>query len=186
MKKIVIAFDGPDNVGKGTQINLLRKRYQDIPFLLLNVDPPIGENHAEKISYGREHIKRTLDAVRKLPHPQIHDRFHFTEYAYSMFRGGHDLNDVISIEKEYDDVHSNLLVITFVDEPEKIHERDDGNSAYDAEKLDTVAELIQRFHEMSHHSHFDNHIIHIGGKDIPTVHEEVINHIESKFPHLVG
>ncbi len=183
-KKIVIAFDGPDNVGKSTQIKLLRKKYKNIPFLIIDVDAPVGEDFTEKLHYGKEHSKITLDTIKKIPYSQIHDRIHYTEYAYSFFRGGHTLDDIIEIEKKYEEIHKDLLIITFIDRVENISARDDGLSQFNKEDHENIVKLVHRFKEISNMSIFDNHIIDIHGKDIDTVHNEVIHHVEQKFPFL--
>jgi len=180
-KKIVIAFDGPDNVGKSTQIKLLRKYFKEIPFLILDVDAPVGDNSQEKLKYGKEHTKRTLQTIRDLPFSQIHDRIHFTEYAYSFFREGHPIDEIVDLEKGYEEIKDNLLIITFIDEVKNISDRDDGLSLFDKEDHDNITTLINRFKEISEKSIFENYIINIHEKDIETVHSEVITLIENKF-----
>lgn len=182
--KIVIAFDGPDNVGKSTQIKLLRKKYGSIPFLIMDVDAPIGITSKEKLSYGKEHVRRTFEAIQTLPFAQIHDRIHYTEYAYSFFREGHFLDDILAMEKKYKNIHDNLIIITFIDEVENISSRDDGLSQFQKEDHKNITKLIERFKEISNASIFDNNIINIHEKNIDMVHDEVIQIIENKFPHL--
>jgi len=182
MSKIIIAFDGPDNVGKSTQIGLLRKHFSQTPFLILNVDAPVGSNASEKLAYGKAHIQKTFEAMDTLSSSQIHDRSHFTEYAYSFFRDGHDIEDILALEKTYEHLKDNLCIITFIDEVENIISRDDGASAYDKENTDDVLRIVENFKEISKRSLFPNIIINIHGKDIPTVQAEVNDYIAQQFP----
>jgi len=178
---MIIAFDGPDNVGKSTQIKLLRKYFKEVPFLIMDVDAPIGDSTKEKLHYGKEHSRRSFEAIRTLPFSQIHDRIHFTEYAYSFFRDGHELEEILDLEKEYKDIKNELLIITFIDEVNNISARDDGLSQFAKEDLENIHTLVQRFKNISEKSIFDNHIINIHEKDIETVQKEVINLVTNKF-----
>jgi thymidylate kinase len=187
-KKIIIAFDGPDNVGKGTQIQLLRKWLKHIPFVLTNLDRPHGENNNEKIHYGLNASKNHLEAKKiMLKHglPQIVDRMHYTEYAYSILRGGHDIKTIINLEKEYIDLKENLFTIIFIDNVENISKRDDGKSVYKRDDYENIQKISDRFKEISKYSILDNVIIDIQGKDIQTVQKEVQIEILKKFPDIL-
>lgn len=184
---IIIAFDGPDNVGKGTQIALLRKYYPQLAFCLSNLDRPAGHTDKEKIDYGLRAMINQLDATQALHNkgiPQIVDRMHYTEYAYSIFRGGHELKTILDYEQKYTDLKSSYFTIIFIDTAEHISQRDDNDSVYNRDDLDNIQKVIDRFKEIAEHSIFDNIVIDINGKDIPTVQKEVIAALENKFPEL--
>jgi len=187
-KKIpIIAFDGPDNVGKGTQIALLRKWLSHIPFVLTNLDRPHGATVAEKLRYGYEASRNHLRAKRALLRegiPHLVDRMHYTEYAYSVLRGGHELENILALEREFSDLHPHLLTIIFTDEPERILARDDGKSVYDRNDIIAVEKILARFIEIAQHSHFSNFVISITNKSIPEVHEEVKGIIRTHFPGI--
>ncbi len=187
-KKIIIAFDGPDNVGKGTQISLLRKWLKNIPFVLMNLDRPAGDTHGEKLNYGLEASRNALLANKALWEksiPQIVDRMHYTEYAYSLLRGGHSIKDILDLEKEFLEMKDDFFTIIFIDETENIQKRDDGLSEYNADDRGEVAEITKRFPEIAKHSLFENVIININGKDIQTVQAEVKKEILKKFPDIL-
>lgn len=183
----IIAFDGPDNVGKGTQIALLRKWLSHIPFVLTNLDRPHGASHQEKLEYGYQASKNHLKAKELLWRegiPHLVDRMHYTEYAYSVLRGGHTLERILALEKEFLAMRDDFLTITFVDEVENILRRDDGLSVYKRDDYEAVEKIINRFREISEASHFHNHIISITGKSIPQVHEEVKEIVRNFFPYI--
>ena len=97
----IIIFDGPDNVGKGTQIALLRKRFSEIPFAITNLDKPVGTSLEEKVSYGVKAAQNqliTLFLGAQAGIPQIADRAHYTEYAYSSLRKQHNLDTILQLD----------------------------------------------------------------------------------------
>ncbi len=183
----IIAFDGPDNVGKGTQIALLRKWLSHIPFVLTNLDRPHGKNHDEKLDYGyrasRNHL-RAKELLWREGIPHLVDRMHYTEYAYSILRGGHLLENILTLEQAFLTMRDDFLTIIFVDEVENILKRDDGLSVYKRDDYEAVENIIKRFHEIAEASHFHNRIISITGKSIPQVHEEVREIVRAFFPKI--
>jgi len=188
-KNIIIAFDGPDNVGKGTQISLLRKWLKHIPFVLTDLNRPLGNNDGEKLRYGllasRNHLN-AKHAIWERNIPQLVDRMHYTEYAYSIIRGGHSIETIIKLEKDFIKMKNNFLAIIFIDEIENIQKRDDGKSNYhNADNQNEVATITDRFSEIAEHSLFDNVIININDKDILTVQKEVQKYILQKFPNIL-
>ena len=183
----IIIFDGPDNVGKGTQLSLLRKHYKDIPFAITNLDKPIGANSEEKREYGLAAAYgqlTTLFAGYQAGIPQIADRAHYSEYAYSILRGQHQLTDIMEMESEFKEYKDDVLSIIFIDEVENICERDDGNSNYGEEVVENIKNIITNFKEHAAASLFETHIIDINGKDIEIVQQEVNTLIAKKFPTI--
>ncbi len=187
-KAVIIAFDGPDNVGKGTQIALLRKWLKHVPFVLTNLDSPHGENDQVKRNYGYEASKNHLRA-KKLLHeagiPHLVDRMHYTEYAYSILRGGHSLEKILALEEEFMSIKNDFLTIIFTDSVENILKRDDGLSVYKKDDREAVEQILKRFQEIAEKSQFKNVIIPITGKTIQEVHYEVQNLIKEFFPSLI-
>ncbi len=187
-KKIIIAFDGPDNVGKGTQISLLRKWLKHIPFVLTDLNTPIGASDLEKIDYGLAASKNHLIAkssIWKERVPQIVDRMHYTEYAYSILRGGHSIETIIELEKEHLDMKNDFFTIIFIDEVKNISDREDGKSIFNANNHSEIAEINNRFLEIAEYSLFDNVVINIHNKSIAIVQDEVKSVLLEKFPNLL-
>lgn len=188
-KKIIIAFDGPDNVGKGTQISLLRKWLKHIPFILTDLNRPLGDSDADKIAYGLKASENHLAAkhtIWKQGIPQIADRMHYTEYAYSMLRGGHNIDTILELEERFIEMKPDFFTIIFIDKVENISARDDGKSDFDVNNHNEIQNINDRFSEISKKSHFDNFIINIHNKDIQVVQGEVKSILLKKFPNLLN
>lgn len=186
-KTPVIIFDGPDNVGKGTQISLLRKHFKETPFAITNLDKPVGSDLDEKRDYGLAAAYgqlTTLFAGYEKDVAQIADRAHYSEYAYSILRTQHPLTDIMEMESEFKNFKDNVLSIIFIDEVENISERDDGESHYDADDIENIKNIINNFKEHAKTSLFETHIINIDGKDIEAVQREVNALVTKKFPDL--
>jgi thymidylate kinase len=58
MKKIILSFEGPDNVGKGTQMKKVVGYFKDINFVTLYDSLKAGETDEEKVDYGIKREKR--------------------------------------------------------------------------------------------------------------------------------
>ncbi len=180
----IIFIDGPDNVGKGTQISLLRKWLTEIPFSILNLDPPVGSDLNKKESYGIQAAKNQLGSVLaswEKDIPCIVDRCHYTEYAYSILRNTHEIQTILELEKELSPACSDVLGIIFVDKVENIVARDDGNSIYSTEDTQNIQNIINRFSEIADASSFDCKVISITGKTIEEVRAEVKKNVSDKF-----
>jgi thymidylate kinase len=106
--------------------------------------------------------------------PIILDRTHFSEYAYSFFRGGHKIEDILNLEKEFSDLKENIFIITFIDRVDNIAQRDDGLSAFQPKDKENIEKIINNFKEISQKSIFKNIIIDIEGKDEDEVFEEIL------------
>lgn len=187
-KPPVIIIDGPDNVGKGTQIKLLRSWLHKIPFCISNLDKPVGENLDEKKVYGIKAIDNQLASLHagwKSGIPSIADRAWPSEYAYSILRNTHSLEAILDIEEKYLDMSSDVLGIIFIDEAQQISERDDGHSNYDSENLEEINRIIHRFCKLAEQSHFTLEVININKKAIEDVHLEVQQTILKAFPHII-
>lgn len=183
-KKIILCFDGPDNVGKGTQINLVREYFKKIPFVILHVTNPIGDTAEKKVEYGSAMENQYFKARKSLSEnfiPQINDRAHYSEYAYRIFRDSDRIDDILEMENKFKELIVNTLIFTFIDKPENISLRDDGLSMYEKEDVDKIQKLIDRFKYISEKSIFDNYIINIDGKNEDEVFEIVLEKIKNKF-----
>lgn len=187
-KKIIIAFDGPDNTGKNTQIELLRKWLSHIPFVITDLDKPYGENDSQKITYGLAAIDNLLHA-QKIMHdskiPQISNRMHYTEYAYSFLRGGHAIETILGLEEKYKDIKDNFFTFVFVDHVENLTKRDDGLSIYDDADIDAISIINERFIEIAEQSTFNNMVINIHDKNIESVKSEIQKILSEKFPNII-
>lgn len=170
----MIIFDGPDNVGKGTQIEKLRRQHPHKNFVLLNLERPFGKNDAELLKNGFNSLKKMM-CLAKAGLNQganiIIDRAHYTEYAYSIFRDGHAIEKILELENFFEEEKRNILSIIFVDKAKNIASREDGLSNFDTSKIENFEMLCARFTDIAHQSHFNTKLINIDSKNEDKVFE---------------
>ena len=183
----IIIIDGPDNVGKGTQIKRLRSWLNHIPFCIFNLDSPVGSSLDAKEMYGIKAVHnqcKILQLSWEQHIPCIVDRAWPSEYAYSILRKKHGIETILDIEERYRAIQQDTHIIIFIDEIENIQERDDGMSNYNAEDLQEIQLVVERFKTFSEHSTFPTTVININGKDADIVEQEVQTVIRTHFPSL--
>ncbi len=184
MKKIILALEGPDNVGKGTQLKKIVEYFKDVNFVCLYDSLKAGETDEEKVKYGKKREEKYFETRKFLWEnniAQINDRSHYSEYAYRMFRNSNIIDDLLNLENKYKDIKDDYLTFIFIDKVKNISERDDGQSAYKKEEVEKIGELIKRFKYISKKSIFENYIININGKNEDEVFEIVREKIKEKF-----
>ena len=177
-----VLFEGPDNCGKGTQIELLRNR-------LAKLDQPVHIIHysgfklpkEECIAYSKKLYAEMfrLMAVNSSSDPKvvsnlIFDRAHLGEYVYGKIYRDYDADWIFNLEQTYlKFIFPEPRLIVFVDSPEKLIARDDGLSF--STEMDKKTYEVQRFIEAYEKSNLKKCLINIGNKDIATVEKEVIH-----------
>lgn len=184
----IIIIDGPYNVGKGTQIKRLRSWLNHVPFCMFNLDSPVGSSLDAKETYGIKAVHnqcKSLQLSWEQRIPCIVDRGWPSEYAYSILRKKHDIETILDIEKRYCAIQQDTHIIIFIDEVENIQERDDGMSNYNAEDLQEIQLVVERFKTFSEHSTFPTTVININGNNADMVEQEVQTVIRKFFP-LIG
>lgn len=146
-----IIIEGPDNVGKTTLINNLKKELNDRTFHTLhysNVRQPTPSKHIE---YSKK-LYREMFAIAKYTHDigsnTICDRSHIGEMVYSPMYRNYSGDYVLDIEKEYDLSH--FILITLIDEAHNLINRDDGLShSVDPHKKQKEIDLFVESHNKS-------------------------------------
>jgi thymidylate kinase len=181
-----IVFEGLDRCGKDTQIKhlttLLAKLF--LPFHVLHYSgiPGIDSDHSLQYSnymYAdmfRMILEERSDQLRTF----ILNRSHLGEMVYGPIYRGINGNYVLDMERyfmnRFPEMWSKIFLITFIDEAENLIARDDGLShSTDIDKKKNEIAMFIRATEKSHIEH--KLLIDINGKDIPTVHDEVVNFI---------
>lgn len=191
-KTLVIGFDGPDNVGKDTQIELLRKAFPDRVFSILDQNAPVGNTIEEKQKYGMKMLKEFEDNVKLLSENGknlILNRTHYSEYSYGMtFRDMYNnteyMKEVLKTDmnlfnflKEKEDII--LIIFVFSDKPTNIAERDDGKSLYTPEQLNLIESLVFNFKAISTLSELSHVTIDIESLGILDVHNLIKTTLDS-------
>jgi len=184
---MIIIFESPDRCGKDTQIKLLKSYFSkrsNILFHELHYTADHTKNlslegkyYASKFYYSE--MFEILNLLSKNGKNLILNRSHLGEYVYAEKYRGYDGQYVFDLEKKYFDknlypnLYFNSYLITFIDMPEELLNREDGNS-YSNNIEDKVIE-IEKFKELTKLSNIRNKIlININMKSIEEVHKEVI------------
>jgi len=183
MQKYIL-IEGQDRCGKDTQIGLIQKRFKDeifhvfhyakIPFALQN----------DHISYNTRLYDdmfmimfENLNTKRNF----IFNRSHLGESVYSPRYRGYNGDYVFDIEKKYDDLIKNkMILIVLVNNPEILLEREDGNSL--ANKIeDTIYERKAFIRGYEKSGICNKKLIECGHKNIEQIHNEIIEFINKSL-----
>jgi len=179
---MIIIFEGPDNVGKGTQIQKILPYLHDRPTHQLHYSAVTGFNTPEET---KEYSEKTYFSMFKLLHHYyeefnfVLDRSHIGEMVYAPLYRNYDGDYVLEIEKVWMgyDFWKQIYLITFVDDPENLIKRDDGLSF--TIEPDKKKDEINRFMEAFKKSNIKyKHTINVFNKSIDQVHEEVRKYLD--------
>lgn len=170
-----VIIEGPDRVGKNTQIEAIRNHFEgDLWQVLHYSKPPKLGSSEDYVSYQSSLFSQMFGLSCVVP-KLILNRSHLGEAVYAQYRG-YDGSYVFDIEKTwYDDETNELLVIiVLIARGDQLVGRDDGNSFY--KNVDDAEEEVGRFIAAHNATVFTNkHIIDISGKTIEEVTLEIIN-----------
>jgi len=177
----MIIIEGPDRTGKSTQINLLKEYFKDKneTFLDLHFGKPAQLDKKEMIYTSKYMFKNTFEfALKSLKLQQnfIMDRFHIGEFVYAPLYRKYSGKYVFNIEKgcikKFTTEWNSVFLIVFIDSPEHLIEKEDGNSFSKTKKM--KQKEIDKFKEASEKSLIKNKIIiDINGKSIEQIQQEV-------------
>lgn len=126
-----IIIEGPDNVGKSTLINNIKKTFNTSTFHTLhysNVRQPTIEEHIEYSSLLYKEMFSICDFITKNQNSNtICDRSHIGEMVYSPLYRNYSGDYVLYIEKEQSNLDDYILIV-LIDDPNNLIKRDDGLS----------------------------------------------------------
>ena len=151
MSNYIIYIEGPDNVGKGSQIHEINRFfYPKIMFHTLHyggVRKP-GITPEQYLEYSRKYYSdmfRMIYLANTQNISLILDRSHLGEIPYAQKYRGYDGHYVLELEKTWASELQNSFLITFIDEPENLIKREDGYSF--STNLEDKKEEINKFEE---------------------------------------
>jgi thymidylate kinase len=144
MNKFIIC-EGPDNVGKDTQIDLIIKHLSNRVFHKLHYSAlPFKDDKEKHATYSKKLYETMFQLMMKskigkykgdLDINIILNRSHLGETVYSPLYRGYSGDYVFDIEKKYTKaLREDLYLITLVNDPHTILKRDDGKSFYGNEE----------------------------------------------------
>lgn len=191
---MVIIFEGPDNVGKGTQIEMLRKAFHDyeIPTQVMhcsnfkfNGDLNDRYSEKEKAEALKEMSKRYYTMLMKTINVYntkdsnyesvlILDRAHLGETVYSPIYRNYNGDYVYELENLVE-CPDKVLVITLVDKAENLVSREDGLSF--STDIDKKNKEIDAFKEANSNTKFNSLLVHIDGLNPEKVFEKISNFV---------
>tara|TARA_R110000803_G_scaffold63575_3_gene124278 strand:+ start:7316 stop:7927 length:612 start_codon:yes stop_codon:yes gene_type:complete len=160
MSKFVIC-EGPDNVGKTTQIDLIVKNLDTHVFHKLHYSSlPFKDDKEKHANYSKDLYETMFQLMMKsklakqkgdLDINFIFDRSHLGETVYSPLYRGYSGDYVFDIESKYTTaLREDLYLITLVNNPHTILKRDDGKSFYrNEEEVEAEVGGFRRAHRKS-------------------------------------
>lgn len=129
---MIVIIEGLDRCGKSTLVTNLRRYYFKNPRLVVHHSSSPPKDIANPNSWELEHYSSLFETaetlVQKFDYDIIFDRFHLGAAVYGKKYRNADTRDVY--ELDYDMLYENedVALILLTDFPEKIYERDDGDS----------------------------------------------------------
>lgn len=151
----LIILEGLDRVGKDTQQSLIIKNISNLVFHKLHYSSlPFKDDIQAHTEYSKrmytEMFKMML-AFKDLNFNVIFNRSHLGETVYSPLYRGYSGDYVFDIESEYvNDLRENLFLITLVNDPHIIWDRNDGNSFHtNEEEIRAEVDGFIRAHRLS-------------------------------------
>jgi hypothetical protein len=175
---MIIIVEGPDNVGKGTQIENIKKWIGEtgesvhvLHYSNIKVDK---DRILEVSKMHYRHMFEIVDVGRSYGMNFILDRAHLGEAVYSPIYRGYNGDYVFNLEKDYciaqtvdgpEKTHlwKNTKLILYTDDPENLIDREDGKS-FSIDLHNKESEL-KAFEVAFNKSILDKIMINISGRD---------------------
>jgi len=177
---MIIIFEGPDNVGKGTQINLLRTYFGNINKIthIIKYSNILTENIYE---YSKIQYNEMFKIMKKLNDNfyLIFDRSHIGENVYSPIYRNYNGEYIYDIEKKYikSNFWNSIFLITLYDEPENLIKRDDGLSF--SIKLEKKQKEIDLFINSTKQSNINKKLLlNCNKMSINIIHNKIIEFLK--------
>lgn len=178
MVKFII-YEGVDNSGKDTQIKLLLSKLIEKPTQVLHYSAIPGLTKQECKKYSKK-LYNDLFKFMKYSYSGekrniICNRAHLGEFVYAPLYRKYKGDYIFKIEERYAkyDFWNSVYLITFIDTPENLIKRDDGNSFSTDIKM--KQKEIDLFREATNSSLIKNKLlINIDGKSIEQVNQEIL------------
>jgi len=178
---MVILIEGPDRVGKSTQLDLIKKYLEENgqTIHVLHYSSIKGDNVKEK---SERHYTEMFNLIKFATYNNLNlamDRAHGGETVYSSIYRNYIGDYVYEIEERFGRrVLNNIKLYVFVADPQDLISRDDGKSfSVELEKKTDEINRFKEFYEKSNIKH--KTLINITGKTIEQVFDEVKHHLHA-------
>jgi thymidylate kinase len=181
MEPKVIIFDGPDNVGKTTQIKMLMKHLIDRPTYVNYFPNIVGISNEQSFEYNKmlyEDMFLLMGQSLIVKRNLIFDRSYLSEFVYGKLYRDQEPRYVFNIEVNgYCQIDTknmfNVFLIVLIDDYKNLIKREDGNSFSIDENL--KRKEVNLFKKAYKESYIDNKIlIDTKNKTIEKVNQKIL------------
>lgn len=184
---MIIFIEGPDRVGKSTQIQLLKT------YLTIQTENPTHMLHysyfkkmASEDSYKNskllyEDMFKILNLInRKTESNVILDRSHIGEFVYSPLYRNYDASYVFEIETKFNWLMNNSKLIIFInDDINELWNRNDSNSLSNNNK-ELIREEMIAFRNAYDKTNIKNKLLlNVTGRTVESIHSEIRGFIDA-------
>ena len=165
---MIVIIEGMDRCGKSTLVDSLRKHVMTDPgtFVHHSVSPPKDVKDPNK--WELDNYRALIDfagGAAAGDQSILFDRFHLGAYVYGVKYRGQSENIIAEIEDYYPAFKNDAILITLVDYPSAIVERDDDDSIESTEEdfAETYKSFIRAFMDSKIEKKIMLNITEIGG-----------------------
>jgi thymidylate kinase len=169
---MIYIIEGPDNVGKGTQIRNIKKYLEEKDRLVhvMHYSNIKGQNIEKRSQIYYEQMFQLCQFSLLQNFDLILDRAHLGEYVYSPIYRNYSGKYVFDIEKKFD--LDKIILFVFTARSEDLISREDGLSfSIELDKKQHELDFFKKAFELSNIKH--KHLIDITNKDIDKVWKEI-------------
>jgi len=178
---MTILIEGPDNVGKSSQIRAIKNHFNKETFATCSLGSVKQNSPEEYIQCSKDYFKNLVELSNyqySIGKSSIWDRSHLGEMVYAPMYRNYSGDFALEYEKHVIDPDTFLFV--FIDEAQNLIDRDDGLSH--SVELDKKEKEIKLFEEAYEKSTIKNKtIIYINGLNEKEVTERVIRYLNVKI-----
>jgi len=179
---MVYIFEGVDNVGKGTQIQKLKRHLEEKGELvhILHYSNIKGDNIEER---SKQYYYEMFNLIKFATFNKINlilDRAHGGETVYSPIYRNYSGDYIYDIEQNFGNrILQNITLFVFTDDPENLIDREDGQSF--STEFEKKRDEIVKFIDFFEKSKIKNKaLINIQDMDIEQVFNKMKEFIEAK------
>lgn len=129
---MIFIFEGPDRVGKDTQIKLLKCQFPGLFFHELHYTADIVKNIKDSdisLQYSKKYYNKMFGLITNSDENFILNRSHIGEFVYGPMYRNYNGEYVFEFEKKYNlQNRKDIYLIVLIDEPINLINREDGKS----------------------------------------------------------
>lgn len=181
MEKFII-LEGPDRVGKDTQLKLLLPKLINLPTHIIHYSFFSGLKNEDLLKYNKTLYKDLFLLCEQSKNRNlIFNRSHLGEYVYGFLYRNYNVDYVFEIEKEFKNKNfwKNIYLIVLIDDKNNLIQREDGKSF--SKDLNKKQNELDRFCQLYDKSFIKNKIlINCDNKSINEIKENINEFVFNK------